>query len=82
MNEEMNIDLPTAQAMTITAATELARLWLASQPAALAYLKTDWGLAVEVKLSPAPACLMVSFIDPADGMRYPHARLELPAAVV
>jgi hypothetical protein len=69
------LTLPMAQAMTVTATTELARLWLATLPGADGYLKAGWGVSVEMVLLPTPA-LNLSFIDVADGLRYPHARLE------
>lgn len=81
VKDEMTVDLPMAQAMTITAATALARAWLASQPAASDYQSAGWGVAVEMKLSPAPVMLTISFIDPSDGVRYPHSTLELPVVV-
>jgi hypothetical protein len=78
MNDPLNepLTLSMAQAMTVTATTELARLWLATLPGADDYLKAGWGVSVEMVLLPTPI-LNLSFIDAADGVRYPQARLEL-----
>jgi len=76
-----HLTLPQLQAATVTGAAEFVNRCLSTHPAAIEYRKTGWGLACEVKLWPAPAQVMVSFIDPADGQRIPAYRVELPVVL-
>jgi hypothetical protein len=76
MEEQKSLGLAELQALCIVAATDLGLAWLDSLPGAREYVKNGFGVAVEVKLFPAPPRLSLSFID-EDGTRYPHAVREL-----
>jgi hypothetical protein len=69
--------LPTRElhAMLAGGAIELARRWIEETSGAAEYLKTGWGLSVEMVLVPQPG-FVIAFID-SDGTRHPHASIPL-----
>jgi hypothetical protein len=62
-------------AMLAGGATELAQRWIEETSGSAEYLKTGWGLSVEVVLVPQPG-IVISFVD-NDGTRHPHALIPL-----
>jgi hypothetical protein len=62
----MSIALNELQARTITAASDLAAVWIESVPGAREYVASGWGLAIELQMLPAPPRLVMSVVDRAE----------------
>ncbi|MEO6269836.1 MAG: hypothetical protein ABIP08_05995 [Lautropia sp.] len=75
---DVPFDLPMIQAMTVTAAAELAQRWLAKLPDAHTHMAAGAGIELLVRLKPA-AALQPLLVD-SDGGRLILAERKFSAA--